>query len=323
MVRVKNGRPASRDEFTETVKGTLAWRVGGLCSNPDCMAPTKGPHSDEAKVTNLGTASHIHAAAKNGPRYDESQSAEERSSPTNGIWLCVKHAKEVDADAARFPAELLIRWKAFAENAAALRLDSPTLASAAESLLMAAEELLGVRQSLPDGTWLERPELDEVRGLVAGNEPGAIALLGVPGSGKSAFLARLGCSLRAEGWNVVAIKADRLPSTVHNLSDLATHLELVVPVGRAVSALSRKARTILIVDQLDALSDLSDIKTERLAVLLALISRVAASGTAVVYSVREFDFQHDRRFADLNATEVHLSPDCGARDRYRFANGGL
>jgi hypothetical protein len=77
-------------------------------------------------------------------------------------------------------------------------------------------------------------------------------------------------------------------------------------VGQAVSALSRKARTILIVDQLDALSDLSDIKTERLAVLLALISRVASSGTPVVYSVREFDFQH--RFADLDSTEVHLLP---------------
>jgi hypothetical protein len=219
MVRVKTRRPASRDEFTETVKGILAWRVGGLCSKPDCMAPTKGPHSDEAKVMNLGTASHIHAAAKNGPRYDESQSHEERSGAANGIWLCAKHAKEVDADSERFPPELLIQWKAFAENAAALRLDSPTLASAVQSLLMAADELLGGRQSLPDGTWLERPELDELRDLAAANEPGAIALLGVPGSGKSAFLARLGCLLRAEGWNVVAIEGDRRPSTVHNLSD--------------------------------------------------------------------------------------------------------
>ena len=295
-----------RDEFKESVKNVLAWRVGGLCSNPDCMQPTKGPHTDDAKVTNLGTASHIHAAAKNGPRYDESQTREERGAPTNGIWLCLKHGVEVDTDENRFPATLLKQWKAKAEQAAALRQQSAPVASAAHNLLRAASELLDSCQSLPDGTWLERPELQRVRELLDDEEARTIALLGVPGSGKSAFLARLGCSLAKEGWNVVAIKADRLPSTVHGLPDLAHHLEVDVPVARAMYALSCNAKTILIVDQLDALSDLTDVKTERLAVLLSLVSRVSASGIPVVCSVREFDFQHDQRFRSLGADEIRL-----------------
>jgi hypothetical protein len=53
-----NGEPepqqhVGRDEFTESVKNTLAWRVGGLCSNRDCMQATKGPHTDDTKVTTL------------------------------------------------------------------------------------------------------------------------------------------------------------------------------------------------------------------------------------------------------------------------------
>jgi len=103
------------DDFSALVKKTLADRVGHLCSNPDCRALTSGPQDDPAKAVNLGVAAHITAASPGGPRYDTDLLQEERSSPSNGIWLCQNCAKLVDNDVLRFPVDTLNRWKAEAE----------------------------------------------------------------------------------------------------------------------------------------------------------------------------------------------------------------
>lgn len=311
MARPKR-RGSARDDFSEKVKRVIADRVGGFCSRPGCMRPTKGPHSDDSKVTNIGKASHIHAAAKGGPRHDENQTAAQRKDATNGIWLCSDHAAEVDVDEKRFPADTLKEWKAQAEQAADVRRVHAGSASNLASLEESTMNLLGWPQELPDGTWLARPEIQEVRALLASDDVGVIAVLGAPGSGKSAFLARLGSELRSEAWNVVAIKADLLPNSVATSGDLKTFLGLGVPVIQALSALKSRNPTVLILDQLDALSDLADTKTERLAVLLALVAATTATGVPVVCSVREFDFQHDSRFMQLNAAEVRLSALAGA-----------
>ncbi|MDQ2645259.1 MAG: hypothetical protein M3020_15690 [Myxococcota bacterium] len=89
------------------------------------MQPTKGPHTEENKARSIGKACHIHAAAKGGPRFDETQTPEQRRDAANGIWLCSNHAAEVDVDEVRFPAELLKSWKAQAERAADLRMAQP------------------------------------------------------------------------------------------------------------------------------------------------------------------------------------------------------
>lgn len=106
----------ARDNFSPSVIKRLSERVGTLCSRPDCRVQTKGPHSNAESVLNLGVASHIHAAALGGPRYDPHQTPEQRSSASNGIWLCIKHAREVDADEERFPAAVLQSWKSETEQ---------------------------------------------------------------------------------------------------------------------------------------------------------------------------------------------------------------
>lgn len=106
---------SQRDEFTQKVKTTVAQRVNYLCSNPSCHEFTSGPHSDDDKPLILGIAAHICAASPGGPRYDVAQTPEERSSAANGIWLCNRHAREIDADQACFPAPLLRTWKARTE----------------------------------------------------------------------------------------------------------------------------------------------------------------------------------------------------------------
>jgi hypothetical protein len=103
------------DEFSDQVKRVLANRVGHKCSNPECRALTSGPQDDSAKSVNVGVAAHITAASPGGPRYDPDLLPEERSAPSNGIWLCQNDGKLVDNDEARFTVDVLMKWKSDAE----------------------------------------------------------------------------------------------------------------------------------------------------------------------------------------------------------------
>ena len=70
-------------------------------------------------------------SSKNGPRYDETMSSEERKSSENGIWLCQSCAKMIDSDSVRYPKEVLQVWKQLAEQNAILEVEavSPELSS--------------------------------------------------------------------------------------------------------------------------------------------------------------------------------------------------
>jgi uncharacterized protein YjbI with pentapeptide repeats len=105
-----------RDDFTRSVKETLAKRVALRCSKRDCRVLTAFPHSETDKAGNIGVAAHITAASAGGPRYDPSLTAQQRKSAENGIWLCPSHGTLVDADERRFPVDLLRQWKAEAEQ---------------------------------------------------------------------------------------------------------------------------------------------------------------------------------------------------------------
>jgi hypothetical protein len=111
----------SRNDFSQVVKRTLAYRVGLLCSNPSCMADTSGPQNDPAKAINVGVAAHITAAAEGGPRFDSRLKNKERASASNGIWLCQNCGKLIDSDLAAHPTHLLREWKVRAEQDARAR----------------------------------------------------------------------------------------------------------------------------------------------------------------------------------------------------------
>ena len=111
-----------RDDFTQSVKRTLAHRVALHCSNPDCRAKTMGPQSDPTKAVNLGVAAHITAAARGGPRFDVGLTDKQRRNPANGIWLCQNCAKLIDSDTVRYSVAVLQGWKARAEEEAQTQL---------------------------------------------------------------------------------------------------------------------------------------------------------------------------------------------------------
>lgn len=106
----------NRDDFKEGTRRKIGQRAGWLCSFPGCRAFTEGATSDENERMSVGTASHICAAAPGGPRYDEKMSPDERSSVTNGIWMCRNHGTAIDAPDSKFTIELLRAWKKNAET---------------------------------------------------------------------------------------------------------------------------------------------------------------------------------------------------------------
>jgi hypothetical protein len=137
------------DDFSDLVKKTLAARVGNLCSNPDCRALTSGPQENPAKALNIGVGAHITAASVGGPRYDPDLLTEERSGPTNGIWLCQNCAKLVDNDPARFTVELLRQWKSSAESEARTRIGKTAAADVPPSFGLKLNERVRIVPIIP------------------------------------------------------------------------------------------------------------------------------------------------------------------------------
>jgi hypothetical protein len=177
--------------------------------------------------------------------------------------------------------------------------------------------LLDWPTTLRGGRWLDRPELNELEAAIASEPSSVQVVLGPPGCGKSALLARLGEQMVARGIAVLAIKADQLRSAVDSPGKLAERLSLSLPIDQAVVAVAGNEPVVVILDQLDALADLADLRSERLQVLLNLINRLAGQrGVHVVCSCRAFEFQHDGRLRRLEPHAIHLKlppwPDVAA-----------
>jgi tetratricopeptide (TPR) repeat protein len=134
--RGRRQRVARVADFSVSVKRKLAHFAGYRCSFPGCGAPTVGPSEDGTKPVNLGIAAHITAASKEGPRFDPEMGSEERKSASNGIWMCDRHGRYIDADTSRHTEGMLRRWKADAEDAARLGLETGVAQPSAPMALM-------------------------------------------------------------------------------------------------------------------------------------------------------------------------------------------
>lgn len=164
-----------------------------------------------------------------------------------------------------------------------------------------------------DGVWLNRKELDDIYQRIIDsieeNEKSntATLLLGAPGTGKSSILARLGLTLRDEGLQVISVKADMVPASIKSQDDLSAHLKLPYKAEDCLRQMAITGPAVLIVDQLDAVSEIADRKSERLNLLLNFIKTASAiEGVHVVCSSRIFEHQHDSRLATLEAMVVTL-----------------
>lgn len=176
-----------------------------------------------------------------------------------------------------------------------------------KSLGQASQELLAWPRDLPDGTWIDRPELAQLLDILENQKCSTTVLLGPPGSGKSALLATLGAEMVKRGWPVLGIKADLLDSQVQNESDLQNRLGLPETPSIVLEQISKLQPVLLVIDQLDALAGYVDLRTGRLNVLLNLVRRLGKHPDIhIVLSARTFEFEHDVRLRSIAAESVRL-----------------
>lgn len=88
----------------ETYK-LLYVRSGNVCAFPDCEHPIF--NDDGLYIAQL---CHIKAANEGGPRYDLSQTDEDRRTIENLLFMCYRHHKETD-DVIKYPAQKLLEIK--------------------------------------------------------------------------------------------------------------------------------------------------------------------------------------------------------------------
>ncbi len=171
----------------------------------------------------------------------------------------------------------------------------------------ASRLLLGWPQDT-DGHWIDRPELDQLHSRATQEEPALTVLLGRPGAGKSAILARLGARLKEEGKILLAIKVDQIPAGCSTLADIDEWVGCE-DVTNALRQLSETRRVVVLIDQLDALADLMDQHSNRLTALLQLVGSIRGTpNLQVILSCREFEFRNDVRLSTLGAEAVTLEP---------------
>lgn len=181
------------------------------------------------------------------------------------------------------------------------------LAEVSEELRLASYDLLNWPDTLPDGEQFTRPELDQLLALGSERDRSVTAVIGDPGSGKSALLAMLGKRLVEAGHPVLAIKADLLDTEVLNEADLRERFGLSDRPSVLLERVAALRPTYLLIDQLDALAGYLDLRTGRLNALLNLVRRLGKTDNVhIVLSARRFEYEHDVRLRSISADSIQL-----------------
>jgi hypothetical protein len=171
----------------------------------------------------------------------------------------------------------------------------------------ASAPMLSWPSTLPDGTWLPRPEMDALIVNLDSAPTSTHFLLGEPGCGKSSLLVRLAQEKQAAGWVVLAFKADRLPPDLHDREALTRYSNLGADMSTVLRQLAKSGPVLVVIDQVDALADLVVQHSARLRVLLDLVQELfEAPGVHTIISCRTFEQKHDPGLRNLDATILTL-----------------
>ncbi|WP_213866027.1 restriction endonuclease [Vibrio crassostreae] len=172
-------------------------------------------------------------------------------------------------------------------------------------------------QKTIENRFIERPELETLEHRLKTEESKCYLLTGGAGSGKSSLLSSLYERLVDTQCKVLAIKADELNKDINDLEDLASFLKCE---GRgnliaSLLELSKESPFVLIIDQMDAVSEVMDQSSNRFRVLIDLILGLKeyfkvrkAYPIHIIASSRPFEASFDTRFTQIEADEISLKP---------------
>lgn len=137
--------PGSRRISNEVMRLLYA-HSGNRCAYPDCTNPI---FEDDGQLT--GECCHIKAFSPGGPRYDASQTDEERNGVDNLMLMCSRHHAIVDKNVDRYTVEVLQEYKQMHEEK-----------YSAETLRLTEEQLRYLQMS-SDNFWkrIERTDQEE------------------------------------------------------------------------------------------------------------------------------------------------------------------
>ena len=186
-------------------------------------------------------------------------------------------------------------------------LPDDTYSSLKNEFASASKGLLNWKRTLGnDDLQIPRPELEQLKHHITTELDSTTIVLGIPGCGKSALLATLGHWAISEQYALLAIKADYLSNTISTMEDLQHDCELQLSRNpeAAIKAIASQQKVVLLIDQLDAISELLDRKPPRLNLLLSLIQRLSGSKNVhIVATCREFEFRYGSQFARIETID--------------------
>jgi len=159
---------------------------------------------------------------------------------------------------------------------------------------------------------IDRPAAREVRSALDAGAP-VVLVSGAAGVGKSAIIADVIEGLRADHELHLAFRVDRAGG-VRSIEELGTQI-----LGTAdnpaiiLERVAGKGRAVLIIDQADAVSEVSGRIAELRRVILDLVRKTAQyPRVQVVFSCRTFDLENDHQFGEiagrLGAVRVEVKP---------------
>lgn len=161
------------------------------------------------------------------------------------------------------------------------------------------------------GGKIARPAFDRVLRHIEEKPAGTSFLLGDAGSGKSALMAELTEHLEQSGVPVFAIKADMLSEASRSIADLEKDLGLEGGLLEEISVIADAGPTVVLIDQLDAVSEVMDKSANRMRLLIGLVRKIRRLSNAgqpaqvhVVVSSRPFEAAHDARFKQLQPDDT-------------------